>query len=157
MIQQWFKTVGSWAITGLSMGGYGALKLAFDRPDLFRSSVSHSGALHFGHFEPKEENDFTAEFRPILGSNIVGGPNDLYALVEKLSPDERPAMRIDCGADDFLIEANRDFHRFLLEQGIARLPIGRTFVGEMEMLEVTLKVLLHARQTAEPRRSLPQA
>jgi hypothetical protein len=45
----------------------------------------------------------------------------------------------------------------LLQQGIARLPIGRTFVGEMEMLEVTLKVLLHARQTANRRRWLPQA
>jgi len=32
-------------IGGLSMGGYGAVKLALKRPDLFRAAVSHSGAL----------------------------------------------------------------------------------------------------------------
>lgn len=118
IIQTYFKTVGSWSVTGLSMGGYGALKLAFDRPDLFRSAVSHSGALMFGHFQSNEENDFTREFRPILGSNVTGGPFDLYTLAQSLPPELVPALRIDCGVDDFLIDANRAYHQFLVSQSI---------------------------------------
>ena len=45
----------------------------------------------------------------------------------------------------------------LFQQGIARLPVGGAFVGEMKMFEVALQVLLHARQTADPRQWLPQA
>ena len=33
-------------IGGLSMGGYGSLRLALARPDLFVSATSHSGAFH---------------------------------------------------------------------------------------------------------------
>jgi S-formylglutathione hydrolase FrmB len=36
------------AIAGLSMGGYGAVRLAQDRPDLFASVASFSGALDLG-------------------------------------------------------------------------------------------------------------
>ena len=37
-------------IGGLSMGGYGAVKLALKYPHIFSSAVSHSGAVTFGHF-----------------------------------------------------------------------------------------------------------
>ncbi|MFT4050334.1 MAG: alpha/beta hydrolase-fold protein [Solirubrobacterales bacterium] len=36
------------AIAGLSMGGYGAVRLAQDRPDLFKSVASFSGAVDLG-------------------------------------------------------------------------------------------------------------
>ncbi len=38
------------AIAGLSMGGYGAVRLAQDRPDLFASVASFSGAVDLGDF-----------------------------------------------------------------------------------------------------------
>ncbi len=45
----------------------------------------------------------------------------------------------------------------LFQQGIACLPIGGAFIGKLEVFEVTVQVLLHARQTADGRRWLPQA
>lgn len=108
-------------IGGLSMGGYGAVKLALKFPHLFSSAVSHSGALAFAHQAlPKDpENAFATEFRRIIGDNPEGGENDCFALAEKLAPAERPKIRIDCGTDDFLIESNRAFHAHLKAIGCA--------------------------------------
>jgi S-formylglutathione hydrolase FrmB len=116
IVQHYFPTKQPWCIAGLSMGGYGAVKLALDRPDLFRSAVSHSGALHFGHWTESADDEFRREFIRVLGPNPVGGPHDLHAQILKTKP--LPALRIDCGTEDFLLEANRDFHRHLTENGI---------------------------------------
>ena len=98
-------------IGGLSMGGYGALRLALRFPQMFCSAVSHSGALDFAHSHRIEpEGD---EWHRLLGDNPVGGVNDLYALVEQVDRNQLPAMRIDCGTEDFLIEHNRGFHAHL--------------------------------------------
>ena len=106
------------AIGGLSMGGYGALKLALRFPEMFCSATSHSGAVHFGH-------DFwhdRSEFARIVGEPVCGGPNDLYRIAEEHASGKRsplPALRIDCGADDFLSEDNRAFHAHLEKLGLA--------------------------------------
>lgn len=114
------------AIGGLSMGGYGAVKLAMKYPDLFCSANSHSGAVAFGHYPLIAEKDadtwhasFTAEFKRVVGEHPEGGPDDIFALAEKLPVEKRPAVRIDCGKDDFLIEANRAAHAHLEKIGYA--------------------------------------
>jgi S-formylglutathione hydrolase FrmB len=117
IIRNYFKTTDRWAITGLSMGGYGALKLAGTHPDTFQSAVSHSGAVQFGHYEQDRRDDFELEFRPVLGTDFVGGSADLFKLLPALPEGKRPKVRIDCGIGDFLIEANRDLHQHLLAQG----------------------------------------
>ena len=100
-------------IAGLSMGGYGAAKLALKYPNLFCAGVSHSGAVHFGGRDFSAADDWGREWVSILGANPSGGPNDVFALAEKLDPAQRPALRIDCGVDDFLIEENRALHAHL--------------------------------------------
>ncbi|MDX1932143.1 MAG: alpha/beta hydrolase family protein [Capsulimonadales bacterium] len=101
-------------LAGLSMGGYGATRLALTYPDRFAAAVSHSGAMGFGHFPVGHDaRPYPAEFRRILGPTPTGGPNDLFALAENVAPADRPALRIDCGVDDFLIEPNRQFHAHL--------------------------------------------
>ena len=106
-------------VAGLSMGGYGAVKFAAGHPDRFCAAVSHSGALGWGHQETQRDGSpLSAEWQRILGPDFVGGPNDLYALCEKLTPDRRPALRIDCGTEDFLIDDNRRFHEFLESKNI---------------------------------------
>jgi S-formylglutathione hydrolase FrmB len=106
-------------LTGLSMGGYGAVKLVLAHPDRFASAVSHSGALAWSHRETNRDGTpIGPEWRRILGENFVGGPNDLFALVENVTAEQRPALRIDCGTEDFLIEDNRDFHAHLEKAGI---------------------------------------
>ena len=54
-------------IGGLSMGGYGALKLALKFPDMFCSAVSHSGAVARAHspIPAKPGDRFQAEMRRI--------------------------------------------------------------------------------------------
>jgi S-formylglutathione hydrolase FrmB len=104
-------------IGGLSMGGYGAAKLALKYPDLFCSAVSHSGALGFAHKPFRDEDPRTPEFRRIVGNDPAGGPDDLFALASRLLPAQRPAIRIDCGLDDVLLPDNRAFHAHLKSIG----------------------------------------
>lgn len=106
-------------IGGLSMGGYGAVKLALRHPNLFCSATSHSGALAFAHDRLPDDPQRTAFTADIVGENPRGGANDLFALAEKIDRDRLPALRIDCGVDDFLIEDNRRFHAHLDELGVA--------------------------------------
>ncbi len=102
------------AIGGLSMGGYGALKLAFKHPGMFCSANSHSGALAFARLQRLQPGDrHTLEFERIFGKAAKGGPEDLFSLVEKIEPGQIPSLRIDCGTEDFLLDHNRAFHALL--------------------------------------------
>jgi S-formylglutathione hydrolase FrmB len=116
ILRKYFPTKPGWCITGLSMGGYGALRLALGDPVTFVSAVSHSGAVGFGHRPEYFEDPRFAEFRRLLGPNPLHGPNDLYARAQLLEAGQRPQIRFDCGVDDYLIEDNRAFHRFLMEK-----------------------------------------
>ena len=98
-------------IGGLSMGGYGAVKLGLKYPDLFGSVAAHSGALDLaaiGHEEIPEVGLLTADLDP---------GNDCFALASR--PGAKPALYFDCGLDDFLLEHNRRFHAHLDALGIA--------------------------------------
>ena len=105
-------------IGGLSMGGYGSLALALRHPDLFCSAASHSGAVAFGHRMQAPDEALASEWRRILGPDPVGGPNDLFALAAAIDREHLPAIRIDCGTSDFLLEDNRAFHQHLVDLGI---------------------------------------
>jgi S-formylglutathione hydrolase FrmB len=107
------------AIGGLSMGGYGAVKLGLKHHEMFASVNSHSGAVGFLRGDLKKHKDLSPEFARIFGEEPAGGPEDPFAIVERIDHGRIPAMRIDCGVDDFLIEQNRDFHKFLDERRIA--------------------------------------
>ncbi|MDR3689232.1 MAG: alpha/beta hydrolase family protein [Fimbriimonas sp.] len=118
IVENYFPTKLPWCATGLSMGGYGAVKLALKYPDRFKSGHSHSGAVLFGHWDPQTDGpgpriELAEEFRRIVGDTPRGGPNDLTVAAQKLVPVKRPSLRIDCGTEDFLLEDNRRFHAFL--------------------------------------------
>ena len=130
LIRGYFPCMDEWCVSGLSMGGYGAFRLALDYPELFVSATSHSGALFFGNGKLEREDDFVKEFRRVIGDDPNGGPNDLLALSKKLAKDTRPQLRFDCGVDDFLIESNRGFVKHLDEIGYAHEY--QEFPGEHE-------------------------
>jgi S-formylglutathione hydrolase FrmB len=107
---------GGRAIGGLSMGGYGAVKLGLKHHELFASVNSHSGALGILQVEWQKTDrikDIAVELERIFGTAGKGGHDDPFGIVEKLDHGRIPALRIDCGKDDFLIEQNRSFHRHL--------------------------------------------
>ena len=104
-------------ISGLSMGGHGALYLATRHPDLFCAAGSMSGAV-----DVTKLTLFDAQFKQILGDR--NATPDLYAanavvnMVDKMKTNALTLI-FDCGVDDFLIELNRDLHRRLVE---AKVP-----------------------------------
>ena len=119
-------------LAGLSMGGYGALKIALTYPEMFCAAVSHSGAVAFGHQTYGwDGKPYPPEFQRVLGDNHVGGPDDLFAVAAQSDPATRPALRLDCGTEDFLLENNRAFHAHLTACNIpheyAEFPGGHTW------------------------------
>jgi putative tributyrin esterase len=103
-------------IGGLSMGGYGAIKLALKYPQLFCSAVAHSAALDVRR--RIERPEIAEEMRRIFGPAPGGGPDDPYALAATMDRRLLPALRLDCGLEDGLLEENRAFHRHLEQLGI---------------------------------------
>jgi len=107
-------------ITGLSMGGHGALYLATKHPDLYAAAGSMSGAVDMGTMknmgvDAPERIDKLME--PVFGPE--GAPQEVYAahavlnMVDKMKANALPLI-IDCGVDDFLIGPNRELHRRLV-------------------------------------------
>lgn len=99
-------------IGGLSMGGYGAVKLGLKHPDMFVSANSHSGAVAIGHKLVAAQNQ---EFLRIFGEKPEGSQNDCFELAKGM---HLPALRIDCGTEDFLLQDNRAFHKHLQDLGL---------------------------------------
>jgi len=107
------------AVGGLSMGGYGALRLGLGFPDRYVSVVSHSGALLAGTQRFGRDGAYAMEFRQVFGDNPAGSEHDLPALAKRAR--ERgllPKISFDCGTEDSLIEDNRTLHRELEKAGI---------------------------------------
>lgn len=100
------------AIGGLSMGGFGAVKLGLKHHELFGSVNSHSGALGMVH-EFERAQRLSPEFARIFGPMPSGGPEDPFAILQRIDHGRVPPMRIDCGVDDRLLGQNRDFHKHL--------------------------------------------
>ncbi|UYZ64701.1 alpha/beta hydrolase [Hymenobacter weizhouensis] len=112
-------------ITGLSMGGHGALYLATRHPDLYCAAGSMSGAVDINtakwRLNPEEGKRVAALFEPILGPlgptpAATLAPFTVLPLVDKMRSNGLPLI-IDCGVDDFLIEPNRELHRRLVYNG----------------------------------------
>lgn len=117
-IDNHFPTIaaaGKRAITGLSMGGHGALFLAFRHPDIFGNAGSMSGGVDI---RPFKDN---------WGLKNLIGPKDEYPdrwealtvinLVKDLKPGQ-VNITFDCGTGDFFAEVNENLHKELLEAEI---------------------------------------
>lgn len=107
------KDASGRAIAGLSMGGHGAITLAIKHPDTFGAAGSMAGGLDL---RPWKKNDWDLK-------GVLGDPSDHWdqwvnasavSLASRLKGKNLPLI-IDCGLDDFFLEANREMHRVLLE------------------------------------------
>ena len=100
------------AIGGLSMGGYGAMRIGLGDPAAFASIHSHSGCLLYGTVGRARDSVLSqAEYESIFGDAPADTAHDLLYLAEQAKQDgiRLPALHVDCGVDDFLIEQNRAF------------------------------------------------
>ncbi|MBP1961527.1 alpha/beta hydrolase [Paenibacillus aceris] len=105
-------------VAGLSMGGYGAMKLALTHPDRFAAAASLSGAVDISH----RALNFPDDFKLIYGdvTKIQGSGNDLFYLAEQLtlSKGPKPSLYQCCGTEDFLYEDNIRFRNHCRELGL---------------------------------------
>ena len=94
---------------GLSMGGYGALKLGLHGGGRFSHVASLSGAVNMArdHEDPRNPVS-TAFFRTLFGTNqeATGSFNDLVIAAEELKEELRPKVYMWCGTEDFLYRQN---------------------------------------------------
>jgi S-formylglutathione hydrolase FrmB len=106
------------AIIGISMGGWAAVKLALDHPDLYGFAAGFSPAIEATHrgFSPVAIGQWL-RLKEIFGP--VGGPvriaNDPFELVKTADPARTPFLYITSGESEPLLVPIRRFVG-LLEQ-----------------------------------------
>jgi len=105
-------------ITGLSMGGHGALYLSSKHPDLFCAAGSMSGAVDMNMMLNPDNLERTKKLlTPIFGDEVLSPATYAkYAVLDRIDlfKANKMPLIIDCGVDDFLIETNRELHRRLV-------------------------------------------
>jgi S-formylglutathione hydrolase FrmB len=121
-------------LLGISMGGYGALNIAFEKPGFAAAVATHSAMLleRIPSAEQGARRGQMAAFFQVFGDPIdaeLWHANDPLATAQSLDPKTAPAIYLDCGADDRygLASGHRDLDRILSERGIAHrfeLPPG---------------------------------
>jgi S-formylglutathione hydrolase FrmB len=118
------------AVSGISMGGYGALRLAFAHPEMFSAVSAQSAALIT---ETPEELDNAAQSGAPMGevlTAVFGDPIDVghwnennpFVLAKKHSAGlHKLSIYFNCGQDDnFGFEKGAAaLHQLLLKEGIA--------------------------------------
>jgi S-formylglutathione hydrolase FrmB len=114
------------AIAGLSMGGYGALKLGFKYPTRFAMVASMSGALGAPSWTDAELKNLQFSRLSLLKTFGPAGSatrtqNDLIKMTREVSADRinaLPTIYLDCGTEDRLFPTNRAYADLLLERKI---------------------------------------
>jgi S-formylglutathione hydrolase FrmB len=103
-------------VAGLSMGGYGAMKLALSHPERFAAAATLSGALDIDELSSRPD-------RRDLFDRIFGDPipddADLFKLLDKADAAALPRIHVSTGTEDALglVEGNRRFAATLQEKG----------------------------------------
>lgn len=116
-------------VAGLSMGGYGAMKLALTYPERYSFAASFSGAVDIFGGKPLSEikdpkllaiaRASAIEKEWIFGpdENRAGSANDTMALLDRCGAENAPKLYVSCGKDDDLYEGNCKFRDKALSLG----------------------------------------
>ncbi len=96
-------------VAGLSMGGYGAMRLALHRPERFAAAASLSGALDVAELAV---NDPYGVFRNVTGTGgrvLAGTDDDLFAVLDRVDAATVPPLYVRCGTEDGLVGQSSRF------------------------------------------------
>ncbi len=105
------------------MGGYGALKLAFTKPEDYAACASLSGAVDLVYLQQMMKNGHnTATFEPdnlVDGGVIEGTDADLFHLIARQKADGGPLPKVfqSCGTEDMVYELNKQAKDKLIAAG----------------------------------------
>lgn len=117
-IDQKYKTIKDpkgRAITGLSMGGHGALYLALRHQDVFGAAGSMSGGVDIRPFP--NNWDMAAKLGKYAEHPEHWEKYTVTNMLHLLTPNTL-ALMIDCGTDDFFFRVNENLHQQLLYRNI---------------------------------------
>jgi S-formylglutathione hydrolase FrmB len=116
-------------VAGLSMGGYGAFKMALTHPERYAAAASLSGALDIRAVtSPRSDRNnriWLAEMRTVFGdlSKVPGSKHDLMTLAKKVSKAPvKPRLYQCCGTEDHLYDDNIRFR-----DAVHNLPLDLTY------------------------------
>lgn len=98
-------------IAGLSMGGFGALRLGAKYPDRFRGISAHSPVTTLGRLA-----ETTGDRLDALPG--FGRPDGTALHWLEVNAPRLPPLRFDCGTNDLLLPGNRALHAALDARGI---------------------------------------
>jgi putative tributyrin esterase len=108
-------------ITGLSMGGHGAINLFLDDTTRFHSAGSMSGVLNL-HDTRLKEGQMTEMLGPYTKENTLFDQNSAINRLESIKGIKK-TMIISCGAQDGLAKSSREFSARCDELGIPNILI----------------------------------
>ncbi|HEY4291020.1 MAG TPA: alpha/beta hydrolase family protein [Puia sp.] len=103
------------AITGLSMGGHGALYLAIRHKDLFGAAGATSGGVDFRPFP--NNWGIKKDLGTITDHKENWDNNTVMTAADNLSNGDLKII-FDCGTSDFFLAVNRNLHQKLLDKKI---------------------------------------
>ena len=94
-------------VAGLSMGGYGAMKLALNFPERFGAAASFSGAVDIASMSRRKADDW----KRIFGTKSARGTDcDLFHMLKVNGEAEhKPRLYVSCGTADFLYPQQHKF------------------------------------------------
>lgn len=101
-------------ISGLSMGGFGALRIGAKYPDKYAGISAHSSITELNQMSLFVEESLT----DYLQKEEMDESVYLTILANKKS---LPPLRFDCGKDDILIEHNQNLHEQLTQHKISHV------------------------------------
>lgn len=102
-------------LAGLSMGGYGAMKVGLRYPERFAAVASFSGVLSMELIQPHFQADpvHAIEFSQIFGdlSKVANGPYDPITWLKESAARKAdlPKLFVSCGRQDDLFALTRHF------------------------------------------------
>jgi len=107
------------AIVGVSMGGFGAVKIALRHPDLFFFAGGISSAIDvnrraFSFKRLQQSRHYNSIFGP--SESQTRRENDPFVLVAIANPETAPYFFLTCGEQEGLLPANRDFSALLAQR-----------------------------------------
>ena len=107
------------AIIGISMGGFGAVKIGLRHPDLFAFVGGLSSAIDvprraFSVKRLQQSGHYNSIFGP--SGSQSGRDNDPFILARTANPEGAPYFFLTCGEQEGLLPANREFAALLAQR-----------------------------------------
>lgn len=112
-------------VCGLSMGGYGAVKLGLNFPERYAYVGSISGALDIVSLIPEKNSQMYAEMRNVFGDEeaVSKSDNNLFVKLEKTDLNNLPPVYLACGDKDFCLGGNKKFYDRVKAKGFSNIEL----------------------------------